>query len=80
MPSLTGGDTSPERWALTQQDFVQLPRWIMDGDPGPYDVIGVRLQAADTVIVLDVESPEPWGVLHEVAAQLPVEEPSRCGR
>jgi len=27
--------------------------WIMDGDLGPYDVIDVRLHAADTVVFLD---------------------------
>src|SRR5258708_1980678 len=27
--------------------------WIMDGDLGPYDVVEVRLRAADTVTFLD---------------------------
>jgi cytidylate kinase len=42
-----------ERWTAIQRELVQQDRWIMDGDLGPGDVPGVRLQAADTVIVLD---------------------------
>lgn len=50
-PDLT--PTPPDQWAVIQQELVQHERWIMDGDLGPYDVVSVRLQAADTVIVLD---------------------------
>lgn len=45
--------TPPHQWAAIQHDAVQQSAWIMDGDLGPYDVLHVRLQAADTVIMLD---------------------------
>jgi hypothetical protein len=41
------------RWIEIQRRLVDEERWIMDGDLGKYDELGVRLQAADTVIVLD---------------------------
>ena len=41
------------RWAATQRALVEADRWILDGDLGPYDVLSVRLRAADTVVVLD---------------------------
>jgi len=44
---------SRERWIEIQRRLVDQERWIMDGDLGRYDELGVRLQAADTVIVLD---------------------------
>jgi adenylate kinase family enzyme len=40
-------------WTGIQQELLAAPRWIMDGDLGPYDVADVRLRAADTVLVLD---------------------------
>jgi hypothetical protein len=45
--------TPPEEWADIQGELVQRRTWIMDGDLGPYDVVGPRLRCADTVIVLD---------------------------
>lgn len=45
--------TPPGTWATTQQQLVDRPAWIADGDLGPYDVLDVRLQAADTVVLLD---------------------------
>lgn len=48
---------SPDVWARTQLGLVAEPQWIMDGDLGPYDVLDVRLNAADTVIVLDYSFP-----------------------
>jgi adenylate kinase family enzyme len=42
-----------DRWAAVQRELVSADRWILDGDLGPYDVLPVRLRAADTVIVLD---------------------------
>ncbi|MET7338368.1 hypothetical protein [Nonomuraea sp. NPDC005650] len=45
--------TPPDRWAAVQGDLVRAEAWIMDGDLGPYDVLDVRLRAADTVILLD---------------------------
>jgi hypothetical protein len=50
-PNLTA--TSHDQWAARQRELVRHDRWIMDGDLGPYDVLHVRLRAADTVIVLD---------------------------
>jgi adenylate kinase family enzyme len=44
----------PSRWAVCQHELVQRDRWILDGDLGPYDTaMAVRLQAADTIVVLD---------------------------
>jgi adenylate kinase family enzyme len=40
-------------WAAAQRDLTAQPRWIMDGDLGPYDVAEIRFQAADTIIFLD---------------------------
>ena len=45
--------TPPEEWAAIQRQLATQESWIMDGDLGPYDVINVRLQAADTVVFLD---------------------------
>ncbi|MFI6101510.1 DNA topology modulation protein FlaR [Lentzea sp. NPDC051213] len=42
-----------DRWVMIQRRLVSEPAWITDGDLGPYDVLEVRLAAADTVIVLD---------------------------
>lgn len=41
-------------WRERQQTLVEEPRWIMDGDLGPYDDPASRLRRADTVIVLDM--------------------------
>lgn len=49
-------DLSPmpkEEWAAVQQRLAGAARWVLDGDLGPYDVLDVRLRAADTVVVLD---------------------------
>ena len=43
-----------DRWTAIQRELVKEPTWIMDGDLGPYDVLDVRLEAADTVVVLDL--------------------------
>jgi hypothetical protein len=42
-----------DQWATMQQGLVAGQKWIMDGDLGPYDVVQIRLHAADTIIVLD---------------------------
>jgi hypothetical protein len=42
-----------ERWREIQKDLADEQLWIMDGDLGTYDELGVRLLAADTVLVLD---------------------------
>ncbi|HEX5115784.1 MAG TPA: DNA topology modulation protein FlaR [Pseudonocardiaceae bacterium] len=44
---------SHDEWAAKQRALVDRPVWIMDGDLGPYDVLEVRLAAADTVLLLD---------------------------
>lgn len=43
----------PEAWAAAQEELAQRRAWIADGDLGPYDVLDVRLRAADTVVLLD---------------------------
>jgi hypothetical protein len=45
--------TPRDQWAAIQRELASQQSWIMDGDLGPYDVIEVRLQAADTVVFLD---------------------------
>jgi adenylate kinase family enzyme len=42
-----------DQWKALQCNLVSGSRWILDGDLGPYDAPDVRLNAADTVIVLD---------------------------
>ncbi|ANZ39630.1 hypothetical protein BBK82_29885 [Lentzea guizhouensis] len=42
-----------ELWAVVQGELAVSDQWIMDGDLGPYDVLEVRLQRADTVLLLD---------------------------
>ena len=46
--------TSREQWRTIQRELVEKDTWILDGELGPYDAIEVRLQAADTVILLDL--------------------------
>lgn len=48
---------APGQWEARQQELVQQDAWILDGDLGPYDVLHVRLQAADTIIVLNFSFP-----------------------
>src|SRR5262245_33703619 len=50
-PDLT--PTPGDQWAKIQHRLTSARQWILDGDLGPYDVLHVRLRAADTVIVLD---------------------------
>ena len=45
--------TPRDQWAAIQRELASQESWIMDGDLGPYDVIDVRLEAADTVVFLD---------------------------
>lgn len=42
-----------DEWVKTQRSLVAQERWIMDGDLGQYDAVEVRLQAADTIILLN---------------------------
>lgn len=51
-----GEDLAPlpvDEWSRVQEEAAALPRWIMDGDLGPYDALEERLKRADTVVVLD---------------------------
>jgi len=49
--------TPRQRWVLVQEKIVAEDRWIIDGDLGHYDAVEVRLQAADTIILLDFSLP-----------------------
>ena len=44
---------SPQGLSTVQRELIKEPGWIMDGDLGPYDVVEVRLRAADTIVLLD---------------------------
>ena len=44
---------SGEEWSRVTSDLAARPRWVMDGDLGPYDVLAPRLRRADTILVLD---------------------------
>lgn len=46
-------ETPRDQWMGIQRKLVEEKEWILDGDLGPYDVIEVRLRAADTIIFLD---------------------------
>jgi len=50
-PGLAG--TPRDQWVVVQESLAAKEGWIMDGDLGPYDVVEVRLRAADTIIFLD---------------------------
>src|SRR5450755_1453243 len=44
-----------DQWiAIQRQILAENNEWIIDGDLGPYDVIEVRLRAADAIIFLDL--------------------------
>jgi adenylate kinase family enzyme len=40
-------------WANLQRTLIPSDGWIIEGDLGLYDVVEVRLRAADTIIFLD---------------------------
>jgi adenylate kinase family enzyme len=47
--------TPHDQWiAIQRQILAENNEWIIDGDLGPYDVIEVRLRAADTIVFLDL--------------------------
>ena len=47
--------TPHDQWiAIQRQILAENDEWIIDGDLGPYDVIEVRLRAADTIVFLDL--------------------------
>jgi adenylate kinase family enzyme len=45
--------TPADQWAAIQRQLAARESWIMDGDLGPYDVLDIRMQAADTIVFLD---------------------------
>ena len=45
--------TPQEEWEAIQRQLTAQESWIMDGDLGPYDVLDIRLQAADAIVFLD---------------------------
>jgi adenylate kinase family enzyme len=45
--------TPQEEWEAIQRQLTAQESWIMDGDLGPYDVLNIRLQAADAIVFLD---------------------------
>ena len=45
--------TPRDEWAAIQRQLAAQESWIMDGDLGPYDVLDIRLQAADAIVFLD---------------------------
>lgn len=45
---------SRAEWVACQHELVSGPKWILDGDLGPYDVLEARLAAADTVVLLNL--------------------------
>lgn len=48
--------TPHDEWVAIQRQLAAQESWIMDGDLGPYDLIDVRLRAADAVVFLDFSS------------------------
>jgi adenylate kinase family enzyme len=45
--------TPHDAWRTAQTQLLTAGTWIIDGDLGPYDVVDIRLRAADTIIFLD---------------------------
>jgi nicotinamide riboside kinase len=41
------------QWAELQRQLIQQENWVMEGDLGPYDLVEIRLRAADTILFLD---------------------------
>lgn len=57
--------TPREQWVNLQKALVARDEWIIEGDLGPYDVVEVRLRAADTIIFLDFSVVRcAWRALH----------------
>ena len=50
-PSLS--PLNKDDWVAKQKELSRRDAWIMDGDLGRFDVLPVRLQRSDTVILLD---------------------------
>lgn len=63
--------TLPTDWAAIQERLCQPDAWILDGDLGPYDIVDVRLQHADAVVVFDLPTWRcAWGALRRSRARL----------
>lgn len=45
--------TPRDEWTQVQHRLAAAHRWILEGDLGPYDILGPRLSRADTVLILD---------------------------
>ena len=45
--------TPREEWSAIQRRLAARDSWIMDGDLRPYDVLDIRLRAADAIVFLD---------------------------
>jgi len=45
--------TPADEWKKTQQKLISGDKWVIDGDLGQYDILEPRLEAADTIIMLD---------------------------
>ena len=45
--------TPRDEWAVIQRRLAPRESSITDGDLGPYDVLDVRLHAADAIVFLD---------------------------
>ena len=57
--------TPRQEWEKIQSALAERSCWIMDGDLGPYDVVEVRLAAADAVVFLDFSVLRcTWRALH----------------
>ncbi|MFF5033748.1 P-loop NTPase family protein [Nocardia salmonicida] len=42
-----------DQWRPIQQRLTDAEGWILDGDLGPFDALEVRLETADTIVLLD---------------------------
>jgi adenylate kinase family enzyme len=47
----------PDEWTDVQRVLIGEDSWILDGHLGPYDVVDVRLELADIVVLFD---PPTW--------------------
>lgn len=41
------------QWRRRQEELAAGPRWVLDGDLGPHDVLAPRLERADAVVIFD---------------------------
>ncbi|GAA2411173.1 DNA topology modulation protein [Nonomuraea africana] len=56
----------PEKFEAAQRELVAAPRWVIDGNYN--SSLHVRLEACDTVVMMDVSTPAAlWGILSRQA-------------